>query len=110
MACARTFQFARAQRPCCSWLVSPEWNRALLSGDGECAPVKHVGEPCAGELHARFDGGRLETDLRVLAIYAPTRNRRETLVDPTSTTAPAAYPTNSTLATSGYFHLAIDTR
>ncbi len=21
------------------------------------APVKHVGEPCAGEVHARFDGG-----------------------------------------------------
>jgi hypothetical protein len=24
--------------------------------------VKHVGEPCAGEPHARFDGGWLETE------------------------------------------------
>jgi hypothetical protein len=34
--------------------------------------MKHVGEPCAGEPHARFDGGWLETGAH--------------------RTAPAAYP------------------
>ncbi len=34
--------------------------------------MKHVGEPCAGEPHARIDGGRLETERWV---RRPTRRR-----------------------------------
>ena len=33
-----------------------------LAGSGRTPPVKDVGEPCAGELHARFDGRALETE------------------------------------------------
>ena len=32
-----------------------------VAGEGECRPVKDVGEPCAGEPHARFEGEGLET-------------------------------------------------
>src|SRR4051794_37364567 len=35
-------------------------------------PVKNVGEPCAGEPHARFDGGREETR----PVGKPVRPRR----------------------------------
>ena len=86
---------AAAHRKLCGAPVDSQWDRTLCSSDGECAPVKHVGEPCAGELHARFDGGWLETDRRVLAIYAPTEESSETARQPYSVTAPAAYPTNS---------------
>ncbi len=41
--------------------------------------MKDVGEPCAGEPHARFDGGWLETD-RGNATYAPSGDRRRPLV------------------------------
>ena len=44
----------------------------LVHRDRECAPVKRVGEPCAGEPHARFDGGRLETGP---GPWRPTRRR-----------------------------------
>ena len=33
-----------------------------LAGSGRTPPVKGVGEPCAGEPHARFDGRGLETE------------------------------------------------
>ncbi len=32
-----------------------------VAGEGERRPVKDVGEPCAGEPHARFEGEGLET-------------------------------------------------
>src|SRR5665648_814236 len=44
------------------------WNRRRtqaqpgLAGSGRTPPVKGVGEPCAGEPHARFDGRGLETE------------------------------------------------
>jgi hypothetical protein len=44
--------------------------------------VKGVGEPGAKEPHARIDGGRLETERRVLATYAPARNRWDSLANP----------------------------
>src|SRR5665811_1091416 len=59
----------------------PQWNRRRtqaqpgLAGSGRTPPVKGVGEPCAGEPHARFDGRGLETER-------------------TSVTAPAPDPTN----------------
>src|SRR3954454_471837 len=31
-------------------------------GSSRTPPVKNVGEPCAGEPHARFDGRELETE------------------------------------------------
>ena len=33
-----------------------------LASQTECHTVKNVGEPCAGEPHARFDGEGLETE------------------------------------------------
>jgi hypothetical protein len=33
-----------------------------MEGIGRTPPVKDVGEPCAGEPHARFDGEGLETE------------------------------------------------
>jgi hypothetical protein len=50
-------------------------------------PVKGVGEPCAGELHARFDGGWLETGPGDTAAYAPAWKRRESLAAPTGNRA-----------------------
>ncbi len=46
----------------------PQWHRRrpqaeqALAGSGRTPQVKDVGEPGAGEPHARFDGGRLETE------------------------------------------------
>ena len=46
----------------------PQWHRRRtqaqpgLAGYGRTPPVKDVGEPCAGEPHARFDGRGLETE------------------------------------------------
>ena len=39
-------------------------------------PVKGVGEPCAREAHARFDGRELETELRCYGYrkWAPVGN------------------------------------
>ncbi len=37
-------------------------------------PVKNVGEPCAGEPHARFDGRELETEQTVTMVVK--KNRR----------------------------------
>ena len=36
-------------------------DRTGRGGEAECFSVKDVGEPCAGEPHARFDGEGLET-------------------------------------------------
>ena len=41
-------------------VVAPRPNRAWRAG--RMPPVKDVGEPCAGEPHARFDGRGLETE------------------------------------------------
>src|ERR1044071_6215402 len=49
------------------------WNRhcpqalSALEGNGRTPTVKNVGEPCAGEPHARFDGEGLETEPSVTA-------------------------------------------
>src|SRR3954454_6325855 len=46
----------------------PQWHRRRtqaqpgLAGQSRTPPVKNVGEPCAGERHARFDGRELETE------------------------------------------------
>jgi hypothetical protein len=59
--------------------------------------VNNVGEPCAGEPHARFDGRALETARRP---KAAAHTRRETTggrlwtCRPDTATAPAPYPTN----------------
>lgn len=37
--------------------------------------VKNVGEPCAGEPHARFDGGREETNVSRLRRATPGASR-----------------------------------
>ena len=39
-----------------------EHTEPVLAGSGRTPPVKDVGEPCAGEPHARFDGEGLETE------------------------------------------------
>ena len=49
--------------------------------------VKGVGEPCAGELHARFDGGWLETGPGDIAAYARAWKRRKSLAVPTGNRA-----------------------
>jgi len=45
----------RAGRP------PPPWNRGLGTGHADNGAVNGRGKPCAGEPHARFDEGRLET-------------------------------------------------
>src|SRR5450759_3762184 len=53
------------------------WNRRRtqaqpgLAGSGRTPPVKGVGEPCAGEPHARFDGRGLETERISVTAPAP---------------------------------------
>src|SRR5664280_1380571 len=53
------------------------WNRCRtqaqpgLAGSGRTPPVKGVGEPCAGEPHARFDGRGLETERTSVTAPAP---------------------------------------
>src|SRR4051794_28735067 len=42
-----------------------------LAGSGRTPPVKDVGEPCAGEPHARFDGQGLETECDRVTAPAP---------------------------------------
>ncbi len=51
------------------WPGQPQWTRRRTQAElclaGPCCrtpPVKGVGEPCAGEPHARFDGGELEKE------------------------------------------------
>jgi hypothetical protein len=58
--------------------------------------VNDVGKPCAGEPHARFDGGRLETERRPrskrkLSGGNAGQERRD--LPSINATAPAAYPT-----------------
>ena len=56
---------------------APQWNRRRtqaqpgLAGPNRTPPVKDVGEPCAGEPHARFDGRGLETDHHGVTAPAP---------------------------------------
>src|SRR3954466_12908551 len=56
-------------------------------------PVKNVGEPCAGEPHARFDGGREET--RPVGKPVRPRSLPSTRPEPTAlqSGSDAAYPT-----------------
>jgi hypothetical protein len=42
-----------------------------LAGPGRTPPVKDVGEPCAGEPHARFDGRELESGCHRITAPAP---------------------------------------
>src|SRR3954471_17894950 len=42
--------------------LSPQWNRGLGTGNADSGAVNDLGKPCAGEPHARFDEGRLETE------------------------------------------------
>src|SRR5665648_946442 len=57
------------------------WNRRRtqaqpgLAGSGRTPPVKGVGEPCAGEPHARFDGRGLEAQRTSVTAPAPVRTR-----------------------------------
>ena len=72
-----------------------------VAGAAECFPVKDAGEPRAGEPHARFDGGALQTEPMGGAYGDGLSPRRETpgrwqpgLRDrPSFATAPALYPT-----------------
>jgi hypothetical protein len=58
--------------------------------------VNDVGEPCAGEPHARFDGRALETARRPKAAALNCRETSEGDFGPVgrlTATAPAPYPT-----------------
>jgi hypothetical protein len=67
--------------------------------------VNDVGEPCAGEPHARFDGRELETEpgttAKVTGMGQPTgkpaavRHQRPQDLQPGEATAPAPDPTMS---------------
>ena len=58
--------------------------------------VNDVGEPCAGEPHARFDGGRLETERRPLVCGEMCPGETPSIgaggLPPINATAPAAHP------------------
>ena len=57
--------------------------------------MKGVGEPGAGEPHARFDGGELEKEsLRQPTMAALGKPRDLSPASPTAATSPAPYPTN----------------
>ncbi|MGH3850367.1 MAG: hypothetical protein ACRDRT_11795 [Pseudonocardiaceae bacterium] len=57
--------------------------------------MKGVGEPGAGEPHARFDGGELEKELLRQPIMAALGKPRDlSPASPTAATSPAPYPTN----------------
>lgn len=69
-------------------------DRSGAGGNGRMPPVKDVGEPGAGEPHARFDGGREETsasrprphDVRRLPpTRPPPHRRRRSLILPRPT-------------------------
>ena len=71
----------------------PTRRHGALPG-GECLPVNGVGKPCAGEPHARFDGGPLARPSGFLvkrrkrpAAAPRTPTHQETMIEP------AAYPT-----------------
>ncbi len=56
--------------------------------------MKGVGEPGAGEPHARFDGGELEKEpLRQPIMAALGKPRDLSPAPPTAATSPAPYPT-----------------
>ena len=56
--------------------------------------MKGVGEPGAGEPHARFDGGELEKEpLRQPIMAALGKPRDLSPASPTAATSPAPYPT-----------------
>ena len=42
-------------------VLPTQWNRGLGDGNADSGAVNDLGKPCAGEPHARFDEGRLET-------------------------------------------------
>ena len=82
----------------CSPPASP-----AVAGSGRTPPVKHVGEPRAGELHARIDGRALERNNpeRAAAVPGPVWLRNATTMvwagttpPDTDVTAPALDPTN----------------
>src|SRR5664280_3675392 len=78
------------------------WNRRRtqaqpgLAGSGRTPPVKGVGEPCAGEPHARFDGRGLETERISVTAPAPDptnlRSARSTGLRPGRLTATRTLP------------------
>jgi hypothetical protein len=45
----------------------------VLAGSGRTPPVKDIGEPCAGEPHARFDGRGWKRSSRYHASPSPNR-------------------------------------
>jgi len=69
--------------------------KPALAGNGRTPQVKGVGEPGAGEPHARFDGGELEKEpLRQPIMAALGKPRDLSPALPTAATSPAPYPTN----------------
>jgi hypothetical protein len=81
----------------------PQWHRRRtpsqpgLAGSGRTPPVKDVGEPCAGEPYARFDGRWLETERVSVTAPAP---------DPTNLEVVTAYLRVVTKVMSANFLLA----
>ena len=67
-----------------------------LAGTGRTPTVKNVGEPCAGEPHARFDGEGLETEPDATAPLTMTRIRLT--VTRSATTATEEHQTSSSAA------------
>jgi hypothetical protein len=63
--------------------------------------VKDVGEPGAGEPHARFDGGELEKEPAMAADHGGPRETEgpEPGIAYKQVTSPAPYPTNLLTAT-----------
>src|SRR5665648_305102 len=74
------------------------WNRRRtqaqpgLAGSGRTPPVKGVGEPCAGEPHARFDGRGLETERISVTAPAPDPTNLHQASVPDRAAAAVKYP------------------
>src|SRR5438067_8676415 len=64
--------------------VSTDGNRAMAPGNADSGAVKGLGKPGAGEPHARFDEGRLET--------GPGRPPRQSPTLPKSAELPVEQP------------------
>ena len=81
------------------WLGCYTAVEPTVAGEVECRPVKDVGEPCAGEPHARFEGEGLETGNDAMA--RGHGRRRETVRDERHClplcTAPALHPTATSI-------------